>query len=110
MFQLKSTLECAIKESGKNIEDIKFVSYYVGNNLQTRQLVYCPYDEFINVFGEYNIYDLNWFWDMKFVADDWWLYFDSRGEWILNELPKKPNKYREPKLNLLKPNLIDFEV
>ncbi len=109
MYLLKSTIDYALKEYNKKTEDIKFVSYYIGNYLQTRQQFYCSYEEFINVVKDFNIYDLSWYYDIKFVADDWWLCFDSRGDWILNEYPKKPKEYKKPELELLKNIIVDYE-
>ena len=100
-YTLKGTVEYAIKEYGKNISDIKYVSYYIGNYLQTRQQFYCSYEDFINTFGDKIMYNLNWYWDIKFVGDDWWLVFDSRGDWIMHIVPVKPSKYRKPEEHLL---------
>lgn len=104
---IKSSIEYILSESKKNIKDIKYVSYIIGNYLQTRQEFYCSYDEFIKIMGDQYMFNLKWLWDIRFVADDWWLTFDMRGDWIMHTIPKQPKNYRVPEVNLLVNNCID---
>ncbi len=98
---IKSSIKNTLKEYNKKPEDIKYVSYYIGNYLQTRQEFYCTYDEFMNIAGDQYMFNLNWMGDIKFVADDWWITCDMRGNTYLHSLPVQPKKYRIPELNLI---------
>lgn len=107
---IKYTIEDALKKHEKNTSDIKYVSYYIGNYLQTRQQFYCTYDDFMNAVGDQSIFNISWSWDIKFVADDWWITWDSRGEWIMHCIPTQPRKYRVPEAHLLINTIIDEDV
>ena len=103
---IKTNIESILRETSKNVDDIKYVSYYIGNYLQTRQEFYCSYDEFINIMGDQFLSNMKWLYDIKLVSNDWWITFDGRGDWYMHSYPIQPKKSRIPEVHLLINNIL----
>lgn len=80
----------------KNKSEINYVSFYIGNYLQTRHRFYCSYTEFIDAVGIMKMKNIQWPYEIEVVAEKWWATFDMEAGWVIYEMPTKPQKYRAP--------------
>jgi hypothetical protein len=97
-WTVNDSVNACLEDNKKSCLDIEYVSFYIGNYLQTRQHFHCSYDEFMTAVGNHSVWDVQWLSEIKIVGTDWWLEFDTRlaTGWMLHTVPSKPAKYRVP--------------
>lgn len=83
-----------LRDQGKTKDDVRLVSFYVGNYLQTRRHFRCTMDEFLDSVGGMDI-DLVAWKDFAFVADDWWVIY-KHGGFKIYQKQYVPHKYKIP--------------
>ena len=107
----KESILHALKHYNLSIDDILYVIYAIGHNLNTREFYSCGIESFLKVaYKAKSVFDMNWSYDIKLVGEKFWLEFDYRGDWILCKHPQNPGKYKRPTSDDLLRNLAFDDV
>lgn len=98
----------ALNKHGKCQDDISYIVYALGNTLQSLKHYCCTLQNFFDITKSIQTpFDLNWYFEIKIVGDDFWLTFDNQGELIFHQAPVPP-LYRRLRESEITKNIEDF--
>ena len=96
-MNLKEQTLSALEKNNISPNDVLFVSYTIGPDLQSRNHYSCNLDSFLKIAnGVQSGFELTWIYEIKIVGYNFWFDFDSRGDWVLHRHPLTPGPYRRP--------------
>jgi hypothetical protein len=85
-----------LRMSKKTLDDVTHVSYATYDiQAKTQRRYHCSIQDYMKYIANVPcIYELQQFYDISIVGENWWIDYDYRGEPYLHTFPIKPVDYK----------------